>query len=219
MRHPELVRRLARRVLFLALFVWLAVTIGLVRFWILGAILIAFVVYTTSAVDRTLMKERFRPAGPTADRGLLIVIRLSAAAQLIVSLLDIGRFHWSDTVPASLRAAGMIAVAVSLALLSRAMTTNRFFSSAIRVQSDRGHQVVRDGPYAIVRHPGYLGMIVFVPAEALALGSWYGLLLALIYSATIARRVSVEDGYLRGRLDGYVEYANDVRYRLVPGVW
>jgi len=219
MRPSEVVRRLARPVLFLALFVWLAVAIGLVRFWILGAILIAFVAYTTSAVDATLMKERFRPAGPTADRGLLLVIRLSAAAQLIVSLLDIGRYHWSDTVPASLRAGAMVAVAVSLALLSRAMTANRFFSSAIRVQSDRGHRVVRDGPYAIVRHPGYLGMIVVGPAAALALGSWDGLLLALIYSAAIARRVSVEDRFLRGRLDGYAEYANDVRYRLVPGVW
>jgi protein-S-isoprenylcysteine O-methyltransferase Ste14 len=219
MRHPDLVRRLARWVVFLTLFVWLAVAIGLVRFWILGAIMIAFVVYTTSAVDGTLMKERFRPAGPTADRGLLLAIRLSALAQLVVVLLDIGRFHWSDTVPASLRAGAMVAVAVSLALLSRAMTANRFFSSAIRVQTDRGHQVVHDGPYAIVRHPGYLGMIVFVPAEAIALGSWYGFLLALIYSAAIARRVSVEDGYLRGRLDGYVEYARKVRYRLVPGVW
>jgi protein-S-isoprenylcysteine O-methyltransferase Ste14 len=206
-------------VLFLALFVWLARAVGLVRVWILGAIMIAFVAYTTAAVDRTLMKERFRPAGPTADRGLLLLIRLSAAAQLTVSLLDIGRFHWSDTVPAWLRASAMVVLAASLALLSLAMTTNRFFSSAIRIQSDRGHHVVRAGPYAIVRHPGYLAMIVFVPAEALALGSWYGLSLALVYSAAIAWRVSVEDRYLRGRLDGYVEYASDVRYRLVPGVW
>lgn len=211
--------RWARWVLFLVVFVWLARAIGLVRFWILGAIMIAFVAYTTAAVDRTLMRERFRPAGPTADRGLLLLIRLSAAAQLAVSLLDISRFHWSDMVPAWLRASAMVVLAASLVLLSRAMTTNRFFSSAIRVQIDRGHQVVRDGPYAIVRHPGYLAMIVVVPAEALALGSWYGLLLALIYSAAIARRVSVEDRYLRGRLDGYVEYASDVRYRLVPGVW
>ena len=219
MRHREMAARFVRWVLCLAVFVWLARAVGLVRFWILGAIMIAFVAYTTAAVDRTLMKERFRPAGPTADRGLLLLIRLSAAAQLAVSLLDVARFHWSDTVPAWLRAGAMVVLVASLALLSRAMTTNRFFSSAIRVQSDRGHQVVRDGPYAIVRHPGYLGMIVVVPAEALALGSWYGLLLALIYSAAIARRVSVEDRYLRGRLDGYVEYASDVRYRLVPGVW
>ena len=211
--------RYARWVLFLVLFVWLGRAVGLVRFWILGAIMIAFVAYTMTAVDRTLMQERFRPAGPTADRGLLVVIRLAAAAQLAVSLLDIARFHWSDTVPAWLRLIAMVVFAASLALLSRAMTTNRFFSSAIRVQSDRGHQVVCDGPYAIVRHPGYLAMIVVVPAEALALGSWYGLLLALIYSAAIARRVSVEDRYLRDRLDGYVEYANAVRYRLFPGVW
>src|SRR5436853_2825542 len=115
MRNPEPVRRVVRWVLLLALFVWLAVAIGLVRFWILSAILIAFVAYTTSAVDRTLMKERFRPAGPTADRGLLLVIRLSAAAQLIVSLLDIGRYHWSDTVPAPLPAAALAAGAGSLA--------------------------------------------------------------------------------------------------------
>ena len=215
----EMAGRLVRWVLVLAVFGWLARAVGLVRFWVLGGIMIAFVAYTMAAVDRTLMQERFRPAGPTADRGLLLVIRLAAIAQLVVSLLDIARFHWSDTVPASLRAIAMVAVAAALALLSRAMTTNRFFSSAIRVQRDRGHQVVRDGPYAIVRHPGYLAMIVVVPAEALALGSWYGLLLALIYSAAIARRVSVEDRYLRDRLDGYVEYAGNVPYRLVPRVW
>jgi protein-S-isoprenylcysteine O-methyltransferase Ste14 len=212
-------RRFRWWVLFVGVFVLVAARIGLVRFWIFGAVAIAFVLYVTSASDPTLMPERLRPAGPTADRGALAAIRLFAAIALTIALLDIGRFHWSDTVPPRLRAPAMVVFAAGMMLIARAMVTNRFFSTAIRVQSDRGHTVVTSGPYAIVRHPGYLGMIVVVPAQALALGSWYALVPALLYSLLIARRASVEDRYLRDHLEGYAAYAERVRYRIVPGVW
>jgi protein-S-isoprenylcysteine O-methyltransferase Ste14 len=214
---------MARRALwwlfFLGLFAFVATRIGLLRFWIFGAVAMAFVMYVTSASDPTLMPERLRPAGPTADRGALAAIRLFAAIGLTIALLDIGRFHWSDTVPPQLRAPAMVVYAAALFLIARAMVVNRFFSTAIRVQHDRGQVVVTSGPYAIVRHPGYLGMIVVVPAQALALGSWYALAPALVYSMLIARRASVEDRYLREHLDGYAAYAERVRYRIVPGVW
>jgi protein-S-isoprenylcysteine O-methyltransferase Ste14 len=206
-------------VLFVGVFVLVALRIGLVRFWIVGAVAIAFVLYVTSASDPTLMPERLRPAGPTADRGALAAIRLFAAIVLTIALLDIGRFHWSDTVPPRLRAPAMVVFAAGMMLIARAMVTNRFFSTAIRVQSERGHTVVTSGPYAIVRHPGYLGMIVVVPAQALALGSWYALVPALLYSLLIARRAAVEDRYLHDHLEGYAAYAERVRYRIVPGVW
>lgn len=99
------------------------------------------------------------------------------------------------------------------------MVVNRFFSTAIRIQTDRAHQVVSRGPYAVVRHPGYLGMIVAAPASVLALGSWWALAPALAYSALVARRVATEDHFLHERLDGYPAYATRVRYRLIPGVW
>ena len=212
-------RRALWWLLFVGVFALVATRIGLLRFWIFGAIAIAFVMYVTSASDPTLMPERLQPGGPTADRGALAAIRLFAAIELTIALLDIGRFHWSDTVPLRLRAPAMVVFAAGMFLIARAMVTNRFFSTAIRVQSDRGHLVVTSGPYAIVRHPGYLGMIVVVPAQALALGSWYALVPALVYSMLIARRASIEDLFLREHLAGYAAYAERVRYRIVPGVW
>ncbi len=75
------------------------------------------------------------------------------------------------------------------------------------------------GPYAVVRHPGYVGMITAIPFSALVLGSWIGFALAAAYSLLIVRRVIFEDAFLRANLDGYAEYARRVRYRLVPRVW
>jgi len=212
-------RRAVWWLLFIGVFAFVATRIGLLRFWIFGAVAIAFVMYVTSASDPTLIPERMRPGGPTADRGALALIRLFATIELTIALLDIGRFHWSDTVPPQLRAPAMVVFAAGMMLIARAMVTNRFFSTAIRVQTDRGHLVVTSGPYAIVRHPGYLGMIVVVPAQALALGSWYALAPALVYSMLITRRAAVEDRYLREHLEGYDAYAERVRYRIVPGVW
>ena len=82
----------------------------------------------------------------------------------------------------------MFVFAASIALAARAMASNRFFSVAVRVQTDRGHRVVSEGPYALIRHPGYLAMSVAAPASALALGSWWALAPALAYSALIVRR-------------------------------
>jgi protein-S-isoprenylcysteine O-methyltransferase Ste14 len=99
------------------------------------------------------------------------------------------------------------------------MITNRFFSIAVRIQTDRGHRLVSSGPYRSVRHPGYLGMSVAGPASVLALGSWLALVPALLYALLIVRRAALEDRYLRTELDGYAAFAARVRYRLIPGVW
>src|SRR5947207_2743522 len=91
--------RLVRWLVFIAVFVWLGRAIGLVRFWIFGLIFLATAAYASATVDPTLYSERLRPAGPTIDRDALRAIRLLAGAEIAIALLDIGRFHWSDTVP------------------------------------------------------------------------------------------------------------------------
>jgi protein-S-isoprenylcysteine O-methyltransferase Ste14 len=211
--------RLQRWALLLGLYIGLGTLIGLARFWVFGAILVAGALYLSVAADPTLLEERIRPGGPTIDRRALRAIRICAAALFVVVITDITLFHWSDSVPPSTRAPAMVVFAAATALAVRAVVANRFFSVAVRVQNDRGHHVVSEGPYAVVRHPGYLGMIVAAPAAVLALGSWLGLVPALGYSALIARRAVLEDRYLREHLDGYAEYADRVRFRLVPGVW
>jgi protein-S-isoprenylcysteine O-methyltransferase Ste14 len=99
------------------------------------------------------------------------------------------------------------------------MLTNRFFSAVIRIQDDRGHRVVDQGPYGVIRHPGYLGMIIGVPMLPIAIGSWWGFLPGSLYALLILNRVTVEDRFLQQNLPGYRDYTTRVRSRLVPGIW
>ena len=99
-----------------------------------------------------------------------------------------------------------------------AMLANRFFSSVIRHQVDRGHYVITTGPYRYVRHPGYTGIIVGVLCSGLALGSWLALVPAGVFVLLILRRTVVEDRFLHEHLDGYAEYAGRVPNRLIPGL-
>jgi protein-S-isoprenylcysteine O-methyltransferase Ste14 len=174
--------------------------------------------YAALNLDDDLAQERFHPAEPGADRIPLKAIRLVALAHIVVGALDYGRWHIAPT-PESARVVGLIGMAVALPLIFGAMMTNRFFSPVVRIQKERGHRLVDDGPYAIVRHPGYVGMIAAIPASALVLGSWIGFVIAVAYSLLILRRVLFEDAFLRANLEGYEQYAQRVRYRLVPGMW
>jgi protein-S-isoprenylcysteine O-methyltransferase Ste14 len=141
-------------------------------------------------------------------------------AHCVVAGLDRGHFHWSDRVPGWLQAVALIAMASSFALVLWAMVVNRFFSSVIRIQNDRGQHVISTGPYAVIRHPGYLAGIVFVVTSGVALGSWYAALMLTVFTVPfLLYRVTTEDGVLHAELPGYTDYATRVRWRLVPGVW
>ena len=186
--------------------------------WAYGGVLALTFGYAAASIDEDLARERFHPPNPGADRLSLKFVRLIALTHLIVSALDLGRWHISR-IPDSGRAAALIGMGVSFALVFRSMRENRFFSAVVRIQSERGHRVIDSGPYSIVRHPGYVGMIAGVPLSALAIGSGLGFAIALAYTALIVRRVTFEDGYLQENLTGYTAYAQRVRYRLVPGLW
>jgi protein-S-isoprenylcysteine O-methyltransferase Ste14 len=182
------------------------------------AIWFSLAVYGIASIGDDLARERFSPPEPGADRVYLRFIRLTAIGHVVIGALDVGRWHLFPIDP-SLRIAGLVGVALFGALVFQAMITNRFFSAVVRIQSDRGHKVIDQGPYGLIRHPGYAGMILSIPCSGLALGSWLSFGLALIYSALMLRRVVFEDAFLRANLEGYAEYRSRVRYRLVPGVW
>jgi protein-S-isoprenylcysteine O-methyltransferase Ste14 len=186
--------------------------------WAYIGVLSACGLYATLRLSDDLARERFRPPEPGADRDALKAIRLIALSHVIVGVLDTGRWHFT-AVPEALRVAGLVGFALAFSLVLRAMMVNRFFSAVVRIQRDRGHQVVDQGPYAIVRHPGYVGMIAAGPFSGLALGSWIGFAIATTYSLLMLRRVVFEDAFLRNNLEGYPSYADRVRYRLIPGVW
>jgi protein-S-isoprenylcysteine O-methyltransferase Ste14 len=99
------------------------------------------------------------------------------------------------------------------------MRANPFYSSAVRVQSDRGHRAIANGPYRFVRHPGYAATILAVIGGGLALGSWTAMLPVLGFIALFLRRTVLEDRMLRCDLPGYAEYATTVRFRILPGVF
>jgi len=184
-----------------------------------AAMLVAW--FAIFARDPELVRER-QQSGPGAkrwDRFLLRLYTLFLLTALVVALLDVGRFHWSDTVPLWLRAMGLVGYVASLGLIGWAMAENRFFSEVVRIQEDRGHRVVTTGPYRYVRHPGYTGMSVIWPCVALALGSWLAVLLSAAIVVLFILRTAWEDRDLQAELTGYAEYAQRVRYRLVPGVW
>ena len=113
----------------------------------------------------------------------------------------------------------LIGVAAGLGLVLWAMAVNRFFSPAVRIQEERGHHVITSGPYRLVRHPGYAGMIVAALCSGPALGSWWAILPIAAYILLILRRAAVEDRFLQAELRGYADYARRVRSRLVPGIW
>ena len=214
--------RLVRLVLFVTTF-----TVGILGLsgrwtdpWLLTylALWTLLAVYALSSISDELAHERFAPPEPGADRVPLHFIRVAALGHLVVGALDYGRWHLMP-VPAELRIAGMAGMVVFGALIFRSMITNRFFSPVVRIQEERGHRLVDQGPYAVVRHPGYAGMIIAIPCSGLALGSWLGFACAAVYAALIVRRVGFEDTFLRDNLAGYAEYRDRVRYRLVPGLW
>jgi protein-S-isoprenylcysteine O-methyltransferase Ste14 len=177
-----------------------------------------FGVYAMVSIDDDLARERFRPPEPGADRAPLRAIRLLALAHVVVGTLDAGRWHLAP-VPDTLRALALVMMVPSALFVVEAMRANRFFSPVVRVQKERGHRVIDNGPYGTIRHPGYLGMIVSVMCSGLALGSWLGFALAAVYAALILRRVIFVDAFLQANLEGYADYARRVPYRLIPGGW
>jgi protein-S-isoprenylcysteine O-methyltransferase Ste14 len=194
-------------------------TLALPGFWIYLAIFAAIMIASFAFLDPDLLKERMRPGGQKPPLALRL-FGLVLFAHFIIAGLDRGRFHWSDTVPVWLEALGLIATAASYTLVLSAMLTNRFFSSVARIQSDRGQHVIVTGPYAYIRHPGYLAGFIIIVTSGLALGSWLSILVLAIPSVpALAVRAAREDRMLQAELRGYRDYASRVRWRVLPGIW
>ena len=152
------------------------------------------------------------------DKALSLVYAICGLGVLAVAGLDV-RFEWSPQIPTGLQWVGLGILMLGWGLASWAMASNRFFSSVVRIQRDRGHTVVTHGPYQFVRHPGYVGGIISAFATALMLGSWWAFVPAGLLVCVVVVRTALEDRTLQDELEGYEEYAGQVRYRLLPGVW
>jgi len=129
------------------------------------------------------------------------------------------RFGWTGEISVAWHLAGAVALAVGLGLTSWAMIANAYFSTAVRIQSERGHTVCNRGPYRYVRHPGYVGFILQSISLPFLLGSFWALIPGITAAVLMIIRTALEDRTLQAELPGYPEYVQNVRYRLVPGIW
>lgn len=192
--------------------------------WIYVGIFVAFDVATLIVVaprSPGLLAERsaIQPGTKSWDQ---ILVRLGAAylpmAAWVVAGLDV-RYGWTEPFPARVQ---IIAAGITLlgyAVVVWAMATNPFFSTTVRIQEDRGHTVSTEGPYRLIRHPGYAGAILLQLAGPLMLGSSWAIIPMVLSVPVYIVRTVLEDRTLQKELPGYQAYAGRVRYRLIPGVW
>lgn len=218
-----------------------AISLTVVIFLLLGACLLGsagtlswpeawavLVIYAASKVsalviaDPELMKERLAP-GPAGDRVDRVLATLGYLgiylATFVVAGFDAVRFGPAFLVPQPVKLTALIIFTIGYGISTWAVLCNPFFSIFVRIQKERGHSVISSGPYALIRHPGYAGVLLSHLVLPLALGSLWALLPGIIGIIFFVLRTSREDNTLQEQLDGYREYQARVRWRLIPGVW
>jgi len=162
--------------------------------------------------------EKFQGA-KAWDKVLAPMMALSVSFPLvIVAGLD-HRFGWSPVFPPVLIVPGFILISLGYVFSVWALVENRFFSSTVRIQTERGHVVCDSGPYRIVRHPGYAGNMLSLPGIVLALGSVWTLIPVAVALIISVIRTVLEDQTLQKELPGYADYVRRVHYRLMPGIY
>ena len=171
-------------------------------------------------LDDGLIEERMsrKPDAKRWDRCFVVLVGLFTMAELIVPGLD-HRLKWTLPQPAWKHLIGLAFVIIGTFGLIWAMKVNRFFSAIIRIQQDRGHQVVDAGPYRIVRHPGYAFLCLRTFGIPLLFGSNPAFFVAVLFVSMIIVRTILEDQVLQKELTGYKEYAERVTWKLIKGVW
>ena len=191
---------------------WAVIAVWLVWFTAMDIVMLRF--------NPDLMTERLSPpkGAKTWDRAILSILRLTQLARYILAGLD-QRYGWTGSFPLIAQIIAIAMCLLSIALFTWAMASNLFFSQIVRIQRDRGHTVAINGPYHYIRHPGYVGMILFEFGISTLLASWWAIVAGGVCAILIILRTALEDRTLQAELPGYVDYARQVRYRLLPGIW
>ena len=177
--------------------------------------------YTVLRIDAELLEERSKPGEGTKewDKKILGLSFLVTISMYITAGLDSGRFHWSPNFHWSLIFFGITLTIVGQLLFLIAQKQNKFFSSTVRIQTDRNHTVCETGLYKIVRHPAYLGSIIQSLGFPFLFGSLWSIIPIFLSIILLITRTKLEDETLKNELNGYLEYANKTRYKLIPYLW
>jgi len=173
--------------------------------------------------DPGLLEERYRKPGSGEEKGwdkyFIYIMFPSFIIWFFIMPLDAQRFDWSTNFPLLLEIIGFLLLTCSGFLLFRSYKDNSFVSPLVRIQSERGQKVVSTGVYGFVRHPMYLGGIMLFFGAPLLLGSIYGIIVGIFLSLIFVVRIIGEEKMLMKELDGYRDYKDKVKYRLIPYIW
>ena len=193
--------------------------------WVMAALFVlGFIISRAIAARKTpdILKERANYSDhddtQAWDKWLSPVVAFGSVFILLAAGLD-DRFNWSPDFSLGLELLGLALVVIGYSLGSYALIENAFFSGTVRLQPERGQTVVKSGPYAWVRHPGYLGSLIASIGMPLLLDSLWAFLPVIIIGFFFILRTHLEDRFLQENLAGYSEYASEVRHRLFPGIW
>jgi protein-S-isoprenylcysteine O-methyltransferase Ste14 len=168
-----------------------------------------------------LAKERADIPG-TAKRWDHFLVELANSLVILATLPLAGldkRFGWTPSLPPWLPVVALLLFAAGYGLTLWAMSANHYFSTYVRIQTERGHSVAAGGPYRFVRHPGYVAMTLQFLLVPIVLGSFWAMIPAAAAAGVYILRTALEDRTLQKELPGYEEYTKQVRFRLIPGVW
>jgi protein-S-isoprenylcysteine O-methyltransferase Ste14 len=187
--------------------------------WVYIAVLFVPIVFVLSYLirhDPALLERRMRMQEREAEQKL--IVKLSFAWFFVMFLLPgfDRRFEWSN-VPVALVIAADVLVVLGYTVVFLVFRENTYTSRVVEVERDQ--KVISSGPYAIVRHPMYVGVLIMYLLTPLALGSYWGVIPALLMVPMLIARIQNEEQVLGKELPGYLDYVQKVRYRLIPGVW
>jgi protein-S-isoprenylcysteine O-methyltransferase Ste14 len=198
---------------------WIEGWIFSVWFIALGFGVIIYLYYN----DPGLLVERLRKPGTGGekewDKYFLYIFLILFIAWFVIMPLDAKRFMWTANFPLWLEFLGGILLLPASFLSFRALADNPYASAVVRIQKERKQHVISTGVYGFIRHPMYLGGILYLIGAPLLLGSKYGVLLGVLTSFLLAVRIIGEEKMLVEELEGYEDYKKKVKYRLIPLVW
>lgn len=223
MKTNYLIKHVTGTLLFFSI---LFISAGRIYYWqglvyLMIGLVMVLLNYTVLRIDAELLKERSKPGEGTKnwDKAILGLSFLMTISMYITAGLDSGRYHWSPDFHWSLYLLGIILTITGQLLFLIAQKQNKFFSSTVRIQTNREHVVCETGLYKIVRHPAYLGSIIQALGFPILFGSLWSIIPIGLLIILFITRTYLEDQTLKNELKGYPEYADKTRYKIIPYVW